>query len=199
MFCEKILGAEAEIKKIKKNNIFLISKKRIQKNYRDQNMDFLIRKKRTKSEAKIINQLYPIINVPKIFEVNGNEFEILMEFIPGDQLKKILETKKNLTNSLCTLAGKEIKKIHDFGIIHGDLTTSNILFYDNKLFFIDFGLGFFSKKIEDQATDLIVFKKTFNATHSSIKNGWELVLKGYDPSDELKERMLKIQKRARYL
>jgi tRNA A-37 threonylcarbamoyl transferase component Bud32 len=64
--------------------------------------------------------------------------------------------------------------------------------------FIDFGLGYFSKKLEDKATDLIVFKKTFNATHPLVKNGWLLVMKGYNASEEMIEQMNKIEKRARY-
>jgi Kae1-associated kinase Bud32 len=192
------LGAEAEIKKFFLNGKKVVSKKRISKKYRDTKLDFSIRKKRTKSEAKIINLLYNKINVPKIINVNEKECEIIMDFIKGKQLKQIIE--KNI--GLCLIAGQEIRKIHDSGIIHGDLTTSNIIVQKennkNKLFFIDFGLGFFSKKIEDKATDLIVFKKTFNATHSKIKNNWGLVLQGYDPEQELINRMQQIEKRVRY-
>jgi Kae1-associated kinase Bud32 len=189
--------AEAQVSQICFEGKKAILKKRVKKGYRSNELDDLIIKRRTKSEAKIIKTLNSIINVPEIYSLNQSE--IIMEFINGVQLKTIVE-KQPL---LCELVGKEIKKIHNIGIIHGDLTTSNILVRElknkeNELVFIDFGLGYFSKKIEDKATDLIVFKKTFNATHSKIKNGWEQVMKGYKPSVELTTRMQAIEKRVRY-
>jgi len=187
-------GAEAELLKTKYNGRATLLKKRIPKGYRNNLLDERIRKKRTRSEAKIIRALAPVIKVPEIFYVDEKKCEIAMEFIEGKMLKEIIEKKRELA----TLAGKEIKKIHEQNIIHGDLTTSNILYTNKGLCFIDFGLGYFSKKVEDKATDLIVFKKTFNATHSSFKNGWELVMKGYAPDKEIQTRMDAIEKRARY-
>ncbi len=214
------IGAEAQVKEIIINSKKFVSKKRIPKKYRHKELDLLIRKKRTKSESKLISKLYNKINVPKIISVDEKNCEIIMTFVQGKMLKEIIEKQKEL----CVLAGQEIKKIHEQGIIHGDLTTSNIIYkkektinknnknklkkkngkqvncdFAEKLYFIDFGLGYFSQKIEDKATDLILFKKTFNATHSNIKNGWQLILKGYDPNKEMLDRMGKIEKRARYL
>jgi Kae1-associated kinase Bud32 len=193
---EKILkqGAEAILSQVKFNSIKVLSKKRIAKKYRDKKLDEKIRKKRTRQEAKILRELTSVVFVPSVLNVNENNCEIIMEFIEGKVLKEIIEKKQDL----CKEAGKEIKKIHEQGIIHGDLTSSNILFSDNKLFFIDFGLGYFSQKIEDKATDLIVFKKTFQATHPSISKGWEKVLQGYKASKEMLSRMQAIEKRARY-
>lgn len=187
-------GAEAEIKETIFDSKKAIIKKRIQKNYRNPSLDLKIRKKRTKSEAKILTELYSVINVPKVLLLDENDATIIMEFIKGDLIKDVI--KKD--TKIIKLIGKEIKKIHSAGIIHGDLTTSNMLYSNNKIYFIDFGLGFYSKKIEDIATDLIVFKKTFNATHSNLKNGFDLVLEGYCPSKELLERMRAVEKRARY-
>ncbi len=178
-------GAEAELLKTKYKGSMTLLKKRIPKGYRNNLLDGRIRKRRTRSEAKIIRALAPIIKVPEIFYVDEKKCEIAMEFIEGKMLKEIIENMPELA----TLAGKEIKKIHEQNIIHGDLTTSNILYANKALCFIDFGLGYFSKKVEDKATDLIVFKKTFNATHSSIINGWELVMKGYAPNKEMQTRM----------
>ncbi|MBT4870692.1 MAG: Kae1-associated serine/threonine protein kinase [Candidatus Diapherotrites archaeon] len=187
-------GAEAELTQVKYLEKKALSKKRIVKSYRDEKLDFSIRKKRVRSEAKIIRALAPIIKVPEIYLVDEKKCEIIMEFINGKMLKEIIEKKPGLA----TKAGEQIKKIHEQDIIHGDLTTSNILVDGEELCFIDFGLGYFSQKIEDKATDLIVFKKTFNATHSSLTMGWELVMKGYNPSEEMKKRMEVIEKRARY-
>ncbi|MFA6065018.1 MAG: KEOPS complex kinase/ATPase Bud32 [archaeon] len=204
-------GAEAELTEEIFCGKLVLSKKRIPKSYRAPGLDLLIRKTRTRSEAKILRDVSFAINVPDVIKVDENNAEILMEFIPGKRLKEVIEKKPLLAKE----AGKLIRKIHDLGIIHGDLTTSNIIFVDENeikqneellkrvkkkgnLFFIDFGLGFYSKKVEDRATDLVVFKKTFNATHSSLKKGWKLVMEGYNPDKELHTRMEAIEKRARY-
>jgi len=202
-------GAEAELKQIIFEGQNALSKKRIKKSYRDSKLDEDIRKKRTRSEVKLLQSSSQAVNVPKIIKVDEKNAEIIMEFIGGVPLKEVLAKK----TELCSLAGKKIRALHDLGIIHGDLTTSNILFVDKKnldkemlarlekkgeLFFIDFGLGSFSNRLEDKAVDLVVFKKTFNATHSGIKDGWKKVFEGYSPSEELIERMGEIEKRARY-
>lgn len=187
-------GAEAELFQIDFEGKKALSKKRISKKYRNKKLDENIRKKRTRSEAKLLRESGKIIKVPQVYKVNEDNAEIIMEFIRGEKLKEIIENKK----SLAELAGKEIKKIHEYGIIHGDLTTSNIIHNKGVLFFVDFGLGYFSNKIEDKATDLVVFKKTFNATHSSFKNGWQKVMAGYNPSKEIVAKMEAIEKRARY-
>jgi len=204
-------GAEAELTLEIDSGKQVLSKKRISKVYRNKILDSSIRKTRTRSEAKLLHAVSSAVNVPKIVRVDEEGAEIVMEYIPGIRLKEVIEKKSGLAQE----AGKLIKKIHSLGVIHGDLTTSNIIFVDENvakldkelvkrvkqkgnLFFIDFGLGYFSKKVEDRATDLVVFKKTFNATHSSLKNGWEKVMEGYDADKELKTRMESIEKRARY-
>ncbi len=202
-------GAEAELEQSIVDEQNVLIKKRIKKRYRDNNLDEELRKKRTRAEVKLLQEASKVINVPKIINVDEKNSVIVMEFISGKPLKEVVLRKEKL----CIEAGKRIRALHDMGIIHGDLTTSNILFVDKKqvwdeilkriekkgeLFFIDFGLGFFSTKIEDKATDLVVFKKTFNATHSSLKKGWSKVIKGYNPSKEMITCMEKIEKRARY-
>ena len=73
---------------------------------------------------------------------------------------------------------------------------------DKDLAFIDFGLGFQSNKLEDKATDLLVLKKTFMATHYQIQDaGWEKIKQGYLKTKADKnvfKRLEKIEKRGRY-
>lgn len=75
-----------------------------------------------------------------------------MEEIDGVMLKEVID------DDLALRLGKEISKLHSFDIIHGDITTSNILYQDDKLVFIDFGLGRYSQLKEDKAVDLLVLK-----------------------------------------
>ena len=87
-------------------------------------------------------------------------------------------------------------------MIHGDLTTDNLILRKGMVVFVDFGLGFFSKKTEDRATDLLSLKKTFHATHFSLKGGFEAVLAGYKKTAPNAEQVIKtiaeIEARTRY-
>ena len=154
-------GAEAIIS-LEKNQI---TKERISKSYRLPIIDKRLRKSRTKSEAKIINKLSEIINVPKIIK-SDNQENILMEFINGKKLSEHLE--KLNWKIICKELGKSIAKIHNQDIIHGDLTTSNMILKDKELYLIDFGLGFHSRKIEDKAVDLHLLKQALEAKHFDI-------------------------------
>ncbi len=62
----------------------------------------------------------------------------------------------------------------------GDLTTSNFILTDNKVFFIDFGLSFFSKKVEDMAVDLHLLKHALESKHPDIyEKAFDIVKKSY--------------------
>lgn len=193
-------GAEAELWKTEFEGQPSLMKKRVGKIYRNNEIDETIRRRRTKREARLLGQARSIgVVTPKVFEVNSDDFYIMMEFINAPRLKDALE-KKDL-KTWGREVGKNVAKMHENSIIHGDLTTSNILLHNKELVFIDYGLGFLSKKIEDKAVDLLVFKKTFEATHSDMPKGWEFIIEGYLNAGGEKsviERIEVIEKRARY-
>lgn len=195
------LGAEAKI--IKDNN--KIIKKRLKKTYRVREIDEKIRKLRTRSEGKLFEKASKVIPVPNLEKVNEKNKELVMQFVKGDKISSTLE--KFSEKKQCEIfkkIGENIAKLHDSDIIHGDLTTSNMIFNEkeNKAYFVDFGLGFSSHKIEDKAVDLHLLKQAVEAKH--FKN-WERLfdeaVKGYKISKNFKEvleRFKKVEKRGRY-
>ena len=200
---QKILfhGAEALILLDKD----IVIKKRVRKSYRLKELDEKIRKLRTRSEAKLLEKASKLIPVPRIIKMDEKGKEILMEFVKGKKLSDKLENfseKQQL--KISKKIGENIAKLHDSNIVHGDLTTSNMIFNekDNKVYFIDFGLGFISSKIEDKTVDLHLLKQALEAKH--FKNWEELfneVLKGYKISKNYKqvfERFKKVESRGRY-
>ena len=174
-----------------------IIKERIKKSYRIPEIDDKIRKYRTRSEAKLLEKAN--VNVPKILNVDENEMKIEMEYLNGDLVKNIfddLKEKKRL--ALCKTLGEEISKLHSKDIIHGDLTTSNFILKNGKLYFIDFGLGFFSNKTEDRAVDLHLLKQALESKHyKHFKSSYQQILKHYEHKDVLK-RLEKVESRGRY-
>lgn len=189
-------GAEAIIS-LNNNQI---TKNRIKKTYRLPVLDEKLRKQRTKSEAKIINKLKFITNVPKLISAEDNQ--IIMQYIEGKKLSEDLDGLEN-KNEIAEQIGQEIAKLHDNDIIHGDLTTSNIIYKEkeNKVYFIDFGLGFHSKRIEDKAVDLHLIRQALEAKHFLYwKQLFEHIIKGYDSKDKSKvlEQLKKVESRGRY-
>ena len=176
-------GAEALLKKTEYLGMAAVLKERTPKKYRHPLLDEKIRRERTGLEARLINRAKKAgIRTPVIYSIDKKGTAILMEFIEGNRMKEAL-SKKNHSKFLKEL-GKEIAMLHNNSIIHGDLTTSNIIIHNKKMVFVDFGLGYVSSKTEDKATDLLVFKKTFLATHFNITGGWEELLKAYVSSAE---------------
>jgi len=181
---------------IYKNNDRVI-KERISKGYRIKYIDDKLRKFRTRREAKLLEK---IDNAPKVFSVNDKKMTIEMEFINGKLLKDILDKAKD-RNNLLNEIGQSIARMHDKNIIHGDLTTSNMILKD-KVYFIDFGLGFTSHKIEDKAVDLHLLKQALESKHySHFEESFKSVLEGYRISKNSKdvvERLKSVEKRGRY-
>jgi len=193
-------GAEAKLFKTKFEGKPALLKSRVPKRYRNKALDDLLRGRRTTGEANILQKARSLgIKTPTVYSVDKKRKEIVMEFVDGSRLKDALE-KKNLV--LCKRVGETIALMHENKLIHGDLTTSNILVKDKDLYFIDFGLGKTSAKAEDKAVDLLVFKKTFEATHVEfMPKGWELILEGYLANGRKKEvlkQMEKVEQRVRY-
>ncbi len=189
-------GAEAKLY-LTDNKII---KDRFEKDYRIKEIDVRLRKSRTKREAKIINKLAEIsFPSPKLIKSDDKE-KIIMEFIKGPKVRDILEEKdyKKLSEEI----GKKIAILHNNTLIHGDLTTSNMIL-NKEIYFIDFGLSFFSHKIEDKAVDLHLLKQALESKHYKI---WEKCFKaaiaGYKKeskdSEEVFKRLETVEKRGRY-
>ena len=157
-------GAEAIIYLDKSKSIL---KDRFPKQYRIKEIDERLRKLRTRREAKILAALSNIgFPSPKLVSSDDKNMKIEMEHIKGEKVRDILE--KSDYKKISEEIGKNIAVIHDKGIIHGDLTTSNMILKGSKLYFIDFGLGFTSKRAEDKAVDLHLIKEALEAKHFNI-------------------------------
>ena len=198
-------GAEAVLYISEFEGQQVLVKERIKKNYRINQIDESIRKARTKGEVKLLTEARKVgVLTPKIFSVDEKNHKIIMEFVDGTRIKELLYTAdKKTIEKICFEIGKLIGKLHSSGIIHGDLTTSNMILKDKQIYFIDFGLGLFSKKIEDQGTDLNLLYEALKSTHFKIlKPCWNNILKGYKQeykdSDKVLKRIEDIEKRARY-
>lgn len=197
-------GAEAKI--------FLegdkVRKVRIEKKYRHSELDEKIRRQRTKREGKVLFKAKEFgVNVPVVLNVDKkglplSKFELEIEYILGDKLsEKLGSYEEEKQFSVMKKIGEQVAKMHENNIIHGDLTTSNMIFSYEKIFVIDFGLGFISTKIEDKAVDLHLIKQALEAKHwQNWSELFDNFLKGYNwvDSDKVIERLKVVEKRGRY-
>lgn len=259
-------GAEAKIFLSKD----IIIKNRIPKSYRLPELDNKIRKRRTKSETKLLTKASQIINTPlpivepksknhkaltkslrKIMakpDLKQNKsasdseqkiHQIKIPYIKGKKLSENLN-KFSLTEqkSILKQIGQSVAKLHNENIIHGDLTTSNMILVEKSttklntlkknnllttssakksgkadfvatnralapiIFFIDFGLGYISRKFEDKAVDIHLLRQALEAKHFE---NWEKLfaefLKEYQKYHDSKivlERLKAVEKRGRY-
>ncbi|MBU2577001.1 MAG: Kae1-associated serine/threonine protein kinase [Nanoarchaeota archaeon] len=195
----KLIAQGAEAKIFLSDEIIL--KDRIPKSYRHPQLDNQIRTRRTKSEAKILTKaLEAGASVPKV--LNTEKFSIQIEYIKGDRLSETLNNyNEKLQFKIMRQLGKQTALLHENNIIHGDLTTSNTIWKDEKVFIIDFGLGFISTKLEDKAVDLHLIKQALEAKHyQNHEDLFEEFKKGYIWPDSKKiiERLEVVERRGRY-
>ncbi|KAM7356835.1 EKC/KEOPS complex subunit TP53RK-like [Cochliomyia hominivorax] len=172
-------------------------KERFVKKYRHQELDNQITRQRMKAETKAAGRCQTAgIIAPRILHMDLNERKIYMEYFDKaitakEYTQRTVANEKDKTEeilkSLCFIIGGIIGKMHANNIIHGDLTTSNILinpkheedFAEFDVVFIDFGLSHYNQSSEDKGVDLYVLERALLSTHSEQPYLFEYMLQAY--------------------
>ncbi|VVB72782.1 KEOPS complex subunit Bud32 [uncultured archaeon] len=101
------------------------------------------------------------------------------------------------------MVGETVGRLHKGGIIHGDLTTSNMILVDDKICLIDFGLSFYENSVEAQGVDVHVYFQTLESTHDrpgeligAFERGYIRIFPG---AEAALSRVKEIKARGRYL
>jgi Kae1-associated kinase Bud32 len=198
-------GAEAKICKSRYMDFDVVKKRRLNKSYRINEIDNRLIFYRTKEESKLIAEARKHgVSVPIIFDVDTKKGIITMEYLHGKRIKDILNGLNEKERArICKMIGESIAKLHNNNIIHGDITTSNMIFQDDRIHFIDFGLGEKNSEVEAKGVDLHVLMEAIESTHSRYSDCFNYVLEGYknklDNDANLVIRKIEdIVKRGRY-
>jgi len=202
-------GAEANLHLEEWQGRKVIMKRRMPKAYRLLQLDSDIRTHRTLHEPMLIHRAKEAgVPTPTIYMVDLAESNIIMQYIEGKQVKQILNTLPLSEKArICRSIGTSIGLLHKHGIIHGDLTTSNmILTSQGKIHFVDFGLSEHSEELEARGVDLHLMKRALQSTHhKSAKQCFEAILAGYTESvgketaAEVLKKIQEIERRGRYI
>jgi TP53 regulating kinase and related kinases len=199
-------GAEAVLRLEERPEGRVLVKDRVRKGYRVPDLDERIRSQRTGTEERMLSKARRAgVGAPMVLGVSGSRLE--MEFVEGPTLKECLNGlgKKQRTEA-CEQVGRATALLHGAGIMHGDLTTSNMVLKGGNpsdLFVIDFGLAKSTRRTEDQAVDLFLLSEALKAAHYRfMEECWGNIIKAYkynySIADKVLERLVKIEKRRRY-
>lgn len=188
-------GAEGKLYMDEYNGKQCLVKERFVKNYRHPELDHSLTKERIRAEVKSIARCRAVgIATPEVFHSDLQQRKIYMEYFPtaitakdyvGDKLDNSPESSV-LLDRFAERFGQIIGKMHANNIIHGDLTTSNVLLRpsetggdDYTLIMIDFGLSQYQSSPEAKGVDLYVLERALLSTHSTLPTLFEKILQAY--------------------
>ena len=179
-----------------------IVKERFSKKYRLPELDVRLTRERLRAEARSLVKCKTLgIRTPTLYQVDQSC--IVMEYLEfptaRDYIKTVLnnakfpneEQKITLTN-LAQKIGQVVGKLHKNNLIHGDMTTSNMLVdanQDQQIYVIDFGLGDFSGTPEDKGVDLYVLERALISAHPNTEFMFDVILQSY--GDELENNKMR--------
>lgn len=156
------------------------------------------------------------MRVPAVLGGDWDNGWLVLEFVEGKTVRAVLDgwvervvaaggddSKHGEEEILSLMAriGAAVGMLHEIGIVHGDLTTSNLMLRPPQnspsgsalpesdlagdIVLIDFGLAAQSPRQmqeEDRAVDLYVLERAFAATHPSAEGLFQEVLRSYGES-----------------
>jgi len=195
-------GAEAVVDLCEWLGRLVVVKTRVAKGYRVRELDELIRRSRTVREASLLNSAKRAgVNTPFVYHVNPVRGWIIMSYV-GDQSLRSMQGS-SLFASLIRMLGETVGRLHSAGMVHGDLTPSNVLVSEGRLILIDFGLGEFSREVEKEAEDVYTLFSSLMTLPDS-QTLMRIFLGGYRSSAgvfaaRVEERLREIGSRGRYV
>jgi len=200
-------GAEADLFEGRWQGQRAVYKVRKPLKYRLEALDVSIRRQRTVHEAEAIGSAKKAgVLAPFLYFVDPKNTSIVMEYVEGTRLKEVADSAPDdKVAKAFALLGREVARLHSHGIMHGDLTTANLVARGEDLVFLDFGLALRTRRLEDHAVDLRLIKETLVGAHprvapfamESLRRGYESAA-GKDRTRDVFRQLVGIERRGRY-
>jgi len=200
-------GAEADVILGNWQGLEAVFKVRKPLTYRLRVLDESIRRQRTVREAEMIHLAKKAgVASPVLYNVDVPASTIVMEFVRGERVKDLVPSLTDgELDKVFFEFGEAAAKLHRSGIMHGDLTTANVVRRAGRLVFIDFGLSVRTERLEDHAVDLRLIKETLVGAHAdvsaealdSLYGGYASVV-GPSRSRAVLKQLQNIERRGRY-
>lgn len=198
------VGAEARLDSGRWLDRDVVFKQRVVKSYRHPDLDRALQSARIRNEARLMFEARRAgIPVPVIYSVDLGRNRMVMEEISGPRAKDALQTVPDEeAGRICDAIGEICGRLHANDIVHGDLTTSNMLVDDGRIVLIDFSLGQRSAELEDKGVDMHLLEEAFHSAHHDRAELHDRVLEAYrreyGGGGEVLRKVREIEKRGRY-
>lgn len=198
-------GAEATVTAAFHLGRFAVIKTRSAKGYRLPQLDAAIARGRMRNEARLLRRAREAgIGAPAVLDADPESRALTLEYLGAEPLRATYDAlPPRERRAAAAMAGEAIGRLHGAGVIHGDLTTSNMIIREGRLHLLDFSLGHVSDTLEDRAVDLKAFKDSFVATHLAHAGDFKTVLAAYERAlgkggKAVPAQIRKIERRRRY-
>jgi len=197
------IGAEARLDSARWMDRDVVVKQRVVKGYRHPTLDRSLQSFRIKNEARLMLEARRAgIPVPIIYSLDFEGSKIVMEEVPGARVKDALQDTSVDGERVCRRIGEIAGRLHANDIVHGDLTTSNMLLNGDRIVLIDFSLGQKSSELEDKGVDMHLLEEAFHSAHHSRAELYEIVKGAYSRTyaggSNVLRKVKEIEKRGRY-
>ncbi len=198
------VGAEARLDSSVWMGRDVVVKQRVVKGYRHPDLDRAIQTARIKNEARLILEARRAgIAVPVIYSIDLAANRIIMEEVKGVRVKDaLLQLPDDDAVRVCEKIGGIAARLHANDIVHGDLTTSNMLLEGDRIVLIDFSLGMKSSELEDKGVDMHLLEEAFHSAHHDRSGLYEVIKRAYVASyadgKAVLDKVREIEKRGRY-
>ena len=185
-----------------------VLKYRRPRRYRHPDLDRRLTRQRMAVEARVLSRLSAAgFPSPNLMLMEPDQSTMLLSRIEGKTLYDVLKSEDSSEDILHSLGGL-IRRLHETGISHGDLTTHNVMVSEDNLYLIDFGLSRQSPELEHFGLDLQVLRECLGSSHTNMPDAIERVCEGYmdyecqnsdsESANDVIERFHKIVGRVRY-
>ena len=181
-----------------------ITKTRFRKEYRHEELDDRMRMSRLRNEAKLMKDARKAgVRTPMIYDIDMETCSLVMERVHGRMVKEVLEDDESDSEAICSEVGKTIAVLHNSGICHGDLTTSNMMIADDgRICLLDISMGSSPADQEDMGVDIHLFERAFTSAHPGLLSALEIAMRSYvehkDGGERILEKVEEIKGRGRY-
>ncbi len=197
-------GAEAEIRRDEFMGRQVLVKSRVPKSYRHPALDQSLRAHRTRVEARLLQEARSCgVPTPIVYDLDTVNAEIWMQEIVGPRAKDaLMKAGPEEVRAISQEIGRMVARLHSHGMTHGDLTTSNMILRDGRVFFIDLSLGSKAASLEEMGVDLHLLREAFQSAHSDMMYAYDIIAetyaREYAGGKEVLAKVRDIEERGRY-
>ena len=210
---DEVRGAEAVVEIGEE----AVEKRRLSKSYRHPDLDDRLRRERTAIEARLLAASRRHgVPTPVVLDVDRHEHRLRLERVGESDLGGAL------TEARVGAVGAHLAALHDAGFVHGDPTTRNVRVGGSggiggpidagpdvddaededadRVYLVDFGLGYHTDDVEDFAMDLHVLVQSLAGTAMDPEPPTRALLGAYAEAGDpvVLDRLAEIEGRGRY-